>query len=866
MAELSPILAVMEPLLPYSTDKTEYVQVLVNCPVKNSPLSKKEEIAIELFDDGNFLMTEEIPLASTQQLFTYSVPHDLAVQIGDILSIPFGNQVIGGIAISFIAELPPELKESQIKPVNNVITHSFFPSSYWQLLNYVADYYRTELINVVRMALPPGLFSNSQRRIRLKIDKLPVGAEVFLSLPAREILQLLQKQENNNHSYSHLQRKVRGAQNAIRELSKRGWIESYLEDPKIIRAKQQEAVTLLTQNSDIKLTSRQREVLEVLRRQGGELWVSDLIKLANCTKPVIQKLVDNGYVAIEKRERLRLLSTVEMARDQAKNLMIAQSKAVDTLKSLKGFNQVLLHGVTGSGKTEVYLQAIAPILSEGNSVLVLVPEIGLTPQLTDRFKARFGNKICVYHSALSDGERYDTWRQMLTGTSQVVIGTRSAIFAPLPNLGLIILDEEHDSSFKQSQLIPAYHARTVAQWRAELENCPLILGSATPSLESWLTVKVQTEVQMSQGFPKSPVHYLSLPERVAARPLPPVEIVDMREELKAGNRSIFSYSLQNALKNLKEQGKQGILFVNRRGHSTFVSCRSCGFVLECPHCDVSLSYHYTHAGATELLRCHYCNFTQAQPRHCPSCESPYLKFFGSGTQKVTEALTNQFPELSWLRFDSDTTRTKGAHRRILDDFSQGKADLLVGTQMLTKGLDVEQVTLVGAIAADSLLNFSDYRSAERAFQTLTQVAGRAGRGDDAGKVIIQTYAPSHPVIEAVKNHDYQTFVDQELPQRQILNYPPYGHLILIRLSGLESDQVENAAVAIAEKCQIMLGEQVEILGPAPASVMRVAKRFRWHILLKFSDNLIQTLDLKQLRGICPASVSLSIDVDPLYIE
>ena len=340
----------------------------------------------------------------------------------------------------------------------------------------------------------------------------------------------------------------------------------------------------------------------------------------------------------------------------------------------------------------------------------------------------------------------------------------------------------------------------------------------------------------------------------------------MREELKAGNRSIFSYSLQNALKNLKDQGKQGILFVNRRGHSTFVSCRSCGFVLECPHCDVSLSYHYTHAGATELLRCHYCNFTQVQPRHCPSCESPYLKFFGSGTQKVTEALTDQFPELSWLRFDSDTTRTKGAHRRILDDFSQGKADLLVGTQMLTKGLDVEQVTLVGAIAADSLLNFSDYRSAERAFQTLTQVAGRAGRGDEAGKVIIQTYAPSHPVIEAVKNHDYQAFVDQELPQRQILNYPPYGHLILIRLSGLESDLVENAAVAIAEKCQIMLGDQVEILGPAPASVMRVAKRFRWHILLKFSDNLIQTLDLKQLRAVCPASVSLSIDVDPLYIE
>jgi primosomal protein N' (replication factor Y) len=835
MTEFPTNLALMEPVIPYSTDLPKWVQVLVDCP-------------------------------GIQGLYTYAVPTEMVVQVGDILSVSFGSQMIGGIAIGFITELPAELTPAQIKPIEEVITQSFFPASYWQLLDRVADYYRTELMSVIRMALPPGLLGRSQRRIRLKIEELPSGAEVFLSLPGREILQLLQNQPTHNYSYVHLQRQVRGCQQGIRELTKRGWIESYLEDPKNIRAKQQEVVTLLTQNSEIKLTPRQQEVLEILRRQGGELWISDLIKLANCTKPIIQKLVDNGYVAIEKRERLRLLSTTEMARDHEKQLTIAQSKAVDTLKKLNGFNQVLLHGVTGSGKTEVYLQAIAPLLAKGKSVLVLVPEIGLTPQLTDRFKARFGNKICVYHSALSDGERYDTWRQMLTGTSQVVIGTRSAIFAPLPNLGLIILDEEHDSSFKQSQLIPAYHARTVAQWRAELENCPLILGSATPSLESWLTVKVQAEVQIAQGFPKSPVHYLDLPERVAARPLPPVEIVDMREELKMGNRSIFSYSLQNALKNLKEQGKQGILFVNRRGHSTFVSCRSCGFVLECPHCDVSLSYHYTHAGATELLRCHYCNFTQVQPRHCPSCESPYLKFFGSGTQKVTEALTDQFPELSWLRFDSDTTRTKGAHRRILDDFSQGKADLLVGTQMLTKGLDVEQVTLVGAIAADSLLNFSDYRSAERAFQTLTQVAGRAGRGDEAGKVIIQTYSPSHPVIEAVKNHDYQAFVDQELPQRQILNYPPYGHLILIRLSGLDSEVVENSAVAIAEKCQVMLGDQVEILGPAPASVMRVAKRFRWHILLKFSDNLRQTLDLKVLRAACPASVSLSIDVDPLYIE
>lgn len=827
MSESFPVIAVMEPLLPYLTDKIEYVQVLVDFP-------------------------------GIQGLYIYAIPDDLTVQVGDILSIPFGSQIVGGIAISLITELPADLALSQIKPIEEVVTKAFFLVSYWQLLARVSDYYKTELMSVIRMALPPGLLARSQRRVCLKTDKLPTGAEVFCSLPAREILQLLQKQKTGSYSYSYLRNKVKYSQQGIRELSKKGWIETYLESPKISRPKEQSLAILLTQDSEIKLTPRQREVLAVLSHQGGEIWVNDLKELANCGDSVIEQLVTKGYIILEKRERLRLLSQPETIRDQAKTLTIAQSQAVNTLRNLKSFAQVLLHGVTGSGKTEVYLQAIAPILATGKSALILVPEIGLTPQLTDRFRARFGNKICVYHSALSDGERYDTWRQMLTGTAQVVIGTRSAIFAPLPNLGLIILDEEHDSSFKQSQLIPSYHARTVAQWRAELENCPLVLGSATPSLESWLQIKLAQNSKF--------VHYLSLPERIAARPLPPVEIVDMRAELKLGNRSIFSYSLQTALKQLKQQGKQGILFVNRRGHSTFVSCRNCGFVLECPHCDVSLSFHYTHAGATEILRCHYCNFTQLQPRHCPSCESPYLKFFGSGTQKVTEALSEQFPDLSWLRFDGDTTRTKDSHRRILAEFTEGKADILVGTQMLTKGLDIKQVTLVGAIAADSLLNFSDYRSAERAFQTLTQVAGRAGRGDEPGQVIIQTYTPNHPVIQAVKNHDYQTFVDQELPQRKALNYPPYGHLLLISLSSLDADLVETAAVVIAEQCQVMVGNSVEILGPAPANIMRIARRFRWHILLKFSDNLVNDLNLKQLREICPSLVSMKVDVDPLYIE
>ncbi|NJM73404.1 MAG: primosomal protein N', partial [Scytonema sp. RU_4_4] len=367
-------------------------------------------------------------------------------------------------------------------------------------------------------------------------------------------------------------------------------------------------------------------------------------------------------------------------------------------------------------------------------------------------------------------------------------------------------------------------------------------------------------------IPPIPVssYYLSLPERIYSRPLPPVEVVDMRQELQQGNRSIFSRSLQQALQQLRERRQQGILFIHRRGHSTFVSCRSCGYVLECPNCDVSLSYHHTEENAPQTLRCHYCNFARSHPQNCPECGSPYLKFFGSGTQRVAQELAKQFPQLRFIRFDSDTTRTKGAHRTLLTQFVNGEADLLIGTQMLTKGLDLPQVTLVGVVAADGLLHLSDYRASERAFQTLTQVAGRAGRGEEPGRVIVQTYTCEHSVIEAVKSHDYQSFIDAELEQRRSLNYPPYGRLILLRLSSTDPIQVENTAGMIA--AALPQHEGLDILGPAPASILRVANRYRWQILLKFApDALPQLPDWEEVRQLCPRSVSLTIDVDPLNI-
>ncbi|MBW4619273.1 MAG: primosomal protein N' [Cyanosarcina radialis HA8281-LM2] len=867
---------VAEPKAPYEVGSTPepFIEVLVDCP------------------------------GAEEKLYTYRVPSDLRVLPGDILSVPFGATQVGAIAVRQLTHLPPNLAGLQIKEVEDVICAGFFPTSYWQLIDLVATYYYTPLIKVLGVGLPPGLLERSQRRLRLvrgdgemgrwgdgemgrgRGFKIPPGAEVFLSPVARQILQLLRAQPNGDYSFAYLQRQVRGASRGVRELLRRGWVESYLEHPKPAKPKLKQAVTLVSDSWPIDLTARQREILEVLRRHGGDLWLTELVEICHTSSSTLKLLEEKGCIVIQQREVLRIETHPDLASEQPKSLTPAQGEALAAINAIEGFAKVLLHGVTGSGKTEVYLQAIAPILERGQSALVLVPEIGLTPQLTDRFRARFGNQVCVYHSALSDGERYDTWRQMLAGEPQVVIGTRSAVFAPLPQLGLIVLDEEHDSSFKQEQPVPTYHARKVATWRAELEKCPLILGSATPSLETWVSVREgdgergrwgDGENLLTQHSTLNTQHstlYLSLPERIQSRPLPPVEVVDMRQELQQGNRSIFSRSLQEALQQLKEREQQGILFIHRRGHSTFVSCRSCGYVLECPHCDVSLTYHHTHEEASELLRCHYCNFFRAHPNSCPECGSPYLKFFGSGTQKVAEELAKHHPDLRFIRFDSDTTRTKGAHRRLLTSFANGEADLLIGTQMLTKGLDLPQVTLVGVVAADGLLHLPDYRASERAFQTLTQVAGRSGRGDDPGRVIIQTYNPDREAIQAVKKHDYESFVATELQQRAELNYPPYGRLLLLRLSSSNAVEVEAAAELLAARLEPTEPAKYEVLGPAPASIMRVANRYRWQILLKFpGDVAFESPELAEVlnaiadrhKSLLSSSVSFSIDVDPLNL-
>ena len=790
------------------------------------------------------------------------------MSVGDILSVPFGAQQVGAIAVRLLQILPADLDDKQIRSVTSIVNPGMFSATYWRLLEQVAEYYQTPLIQVIKTALPPGLLGRSQRRVRLLPTEIPPDAALFLSPVAACVLQQLQQSANGDYTWQYLKQQCRGAVRGIQALVDRQWAESYLALPTPPQPKRRQAVTVVQVPTadERSLTPRQREVVILLQRHGGDLWLQEALQLCRTTSATLRSLAAKGYLAIEEREILRQMVGPPVTTDQPKILTLAQQTALEILQSLQGEALCLLHGVTGSGKTEVYLQAIAPQLAVGRSALVLVPEIGLTPQLTDRFRQRFGERVCVYHSGLSDGERYDAWRHMLQGEPRVVIGTRSAVFAPLPRLGILILDEEHDASFKQDQPMPCYHARTVARWRSQLEGCPLILGSATPSLESWVEVRSPAAMSLSStpqdGAQPAVRHYLVLPERIHRRSPPPVTVVDMRQELQAGNRSILSRTLRSALETMKVRDEQGILFIQRRGHSSFVSCRACGHVMMCPHCDVSLSFHQASVESVPLLRCHYCSFGQVQPPTCPACASPYLKHFGSGTQRVEQVLAQELPEIRCLRFDSDTTRTKGSHRALLSRFALGEADVLVGTQMLTKGIDLPQVTVVGVIAADGLLYMADYRANERAFQILTQVAGRAGRGDQPGRVILQTYTPENPVVDAVQRQDVTAFLDTELSQRQPLNYPPTGRLILLRVTSPYREAAEQTAQDLVAQLTPSLAAEWTVLGPVPAPILRIAQRYRWQILLK-GEIAAPLPDLTYLHRACPKAVSLTIDVDPL---
>ncbi|OIP78011.1 MAG: primosomal protein N' [Oscillatoriales cyanobacterium CG2_30_44_21] len=823
---------------------------------------------MELFDlasiKGDRYVSVIVDCIGIEDLLTYHIPEDIEIQVGDVLSVPLGNRQVGAIALQ-ISDTST-ITDVKIKSVSSIISSGIFPKTYWKMLVRTAEYYRTPLMQTVKTALPPKLLDQSHYRIKISTAIVDAVPQQLLSKSAQMVWEFLQEHQNNPKGISRryiYQKLGRYASSGLKELHKLALIETSLELPNRPKPKYEDVVTLATE-PDVKLGIKQIEVLKILQLQGGECLKLELCKLAKATTSTIQSLESKGFLTVSKRESLRLGGKSHtVTRDRPKDLTDDQDVALQQILNAiadQTAQHFLLHGVTGSGKTEVYLQAIAKVLQADKSALVLVPEIGLTPQLTDRFRARFGDaKVNVYHSQLSEGERFDTWRLMLTGEAQVVIGTRSAVFAPLANLGLIVMDEEHDNSFKQDQPQPCYHARTIAQWRSQLEHIPLVLGSATPSAEAIYDQQEGNSI------------YLELPDRIGNKTMPPIEIVDMRDEFKKGNYSILSCKLQEAIAAMLEAKQQGILFIHRRGYSTFVSCRSCGYVAECPNCDVSLSYHdpispTAYQPKSAHLRCHYCNYTLVQPKSCPECGSPYFKHFGSGTQKVEQELAKLFPNIRLIRFDSDTTRNKDQHRLLIDQFRSGEADLLVGTQMLTKGLDIPQVTLVGVVSADGLLNFSDYRAGERAAQTLLQVAGRAGRGEEEGKVIMQTYTPEHPAIEAVQSYQLDAFMQTELAMREALGYPPMGQMVLIHLSSDRAEAVEKSAHELAEYLR-QLENDWDILGATPATIAKVANRYRWQILLKFTPEVLPNVpNLEELRMLVNSqAVRVAIDVDPMTI-
>jgi primosomal protein N' (replication factor Y) (superfamily II helicase) len=638
---------------------------------------------------------------------------------------------------------------------------------------------------------------------------------------------------------------------------------------------------------------RRRSVIAFLQQHAAASEIDWLLAETGSTSADLTWLEGKGLIEFQYREVLRdpladkiftLAGPPALTQDQSQVWQSIQPQLAAALCACV----YLLHGITGSGKTEIYLRAVAEVVQQGRQAIILVPEIALTPQTIRRFAARFPERIAVWHSELSLDERYDTWRRVQLGEVDLVIGARSALFLPFDKLGLIVLDEEHDSSYKQSEggglndmpvRLPLYHARDTAVELARLTNATVILGSATPSLETWnraqrgeykLLTLARRILGHAQVIEEQAAHFhieaksYHPAETDAARytDLPPVDIVDMRAELKSGNVHIFSRRLQSALGDVLQRGEQAILFMNRRGQSTFVMCRDCGYVVVCPRCDSPLTYHepIEPVQIPPALICHTCNHREAQPQLCPECKSTRIRYFGAGTQKIESELVSLFPGVRTLRWDRDTTTGKGAHEIILQRFSEHQADVLVGTQMIAKGLDLPLVTLVGVISADTSLHLPDFRASERTFQLLTQVAGRAGRSLLGGRAIIQTYAPNHYAIETASRHDYASFVKHETEFRYATHYPPFTRVARLLGRDAKADRIKAEAQDVAAQLDALLTKRGaargSIIGPAPCFFAKVRDEYRWQIALRHPDPASIVRELK-------LGMNWRIDIDPV---
>ncbi|MFH1593323.1 MAG: primosomal protein N' [Candidatus Omnitrophota bacterium] len=680
--------------------------------------------------------------------------------------------------------------------------------------------------------------------------KDPKFAEIAIALPM-----------NKNFHYS-----ITGSVKKEIEIGKRVWVEFGRKD-------RVGYVVGFADSTEVEDTKPVKSVIDsepIISLSMLELckWVAEtyMCSLGQAIAATVPSVLKKGKVSVKARKREYPARNEPGGEDREAHIrslpLSLTSEQKEALKTVlvkiesQEYRTFLLHGITSSGKTEVYLQAIEEVLKRGRSSIVLVPEIALTPQTVGRFKERFGPLVAVVHSQLLGSMKYAEWKRIKDGIAKIVIGARSAIFSPVKNLGLIIVDEEHETSYKQED-VPRYHARDVALMRGRLCNSPVILGSATPSLETYYLAK------------KRELELVRLTKRIDDRQLPKAKIVDMRMELATRKHIVmFSRVLIDSIQRALNSNGQIMIFLNRRGFSTYINCKKCGLVLKCKRCDSVLVHHYQ----TKKLLCHYCNYRISPPDICPHCSSSYMKYFGIGTEKVESEIARIFPGARIARMDTDSTRVRGAHERILGDFKDHKIDILVGTQMIAKGLDFPKVTLVGIVNADVTLNLPDFRASERTFNLLTQVGGRAGRGADGGEVIIQTYAPEHYAILAASKHDYDKFYSEEIKSRKELAFPPVTHMIRLTLRGRNEKRTIDAAHDMTrsldkELMKLIAGKGIEVLGPAPSPVSRVRGYFRWNILLKGKNRSIMCAELSKALLKCgrPAGVFVAVDVDPMSL-
>lgn len=755
----------------------------------------------------------DVPASMVNQTFDYYIPEKFQEMLrpGMRVIIPFGPRKITGIVIKRMEKSEfPNLKEIiDVLDLIPVLSDELLQLGKW-LANETFSLY----ITTYQAMLPQVLKAKYEKEVVRTSEK-----------PIQELLEpaLLDKDRMSYDEaiqlfgYKKLQTYV---EDGIFTIQYRVKSKESKRFKTIFKPVDRE--TLLEAMIDLpKHALRQQEIIQFFIDHPKPIEQSELFQQLNITRQNLRPLFEKNLIEEEKEEVYRNPYEGEFEKTEHLSLTEEQQQAIEPIIDTIDHEEhrtFLLHGVTGSGKTEIYLQAIDQVIQRGKEAIVLVPEIALTPQMVKRFKGRFGSNVAVLHSGLSIGEKYDEWRKVLRKEVQVVVGARSAIFAPFENLGIIIIDEEHETTYKQEET-PRYHARDVAIKRGEYNRCPVVLGSATPSLESY-----------ARGV-KGVYHLLTMKKRTNEKAMPAVEIIDMRDELHAGNRSMFSRLLIDEIKGCLERKEQVVLLLNRRGYSTFALCRDCGHVEQCPNCDISLTYHKRQ----NVLKCHYCAFETQMPLSCPNCQSNLFRYFGTGTERVEESLTKILPEARVIRMDVDTTRRKGAHERLLKKFANQEADILLGTQMIAKGLDFENVTLVGVLAADSMLHLPDFRSSERTFQLLTQVSGRAGRHELEGKVIIQTYTPDHYSIKFASNYHYLAFFEHEMKIRRTFAYPPYFYLVLFTIS----HENEQKAYEVAQKMRTILESTLNlrahtiVLGPSPSPIARMKNRYRFQLLIKY---------------------------------